>query len=112
MIISKGSSNHYKWGNNCDGWPLVDSEALSVKQEKMPAGTQEERHFHEYANQFFYVLLGELVIEIENEQHRVTSGEGITVEPGKRHQVMNQSEDFTEFLVVSQPSIKNDRINL
>jgi hypothetical protein len=32
---------HYKWGNDCDGWNLVDEDSLSVKQELMPAFTQE-----------------------------------------------------------------------
>ena len=71
MIISKAHSNHYKWGDNCDGWPLTDIEGLSVKQEWMPSGTQEVRHHHEHSNQFFYVLVGELAIEIENEQYHL-----------------------------------------
>jgi hypothetical protein len=36
--------NHYKWGNDCDGWVLVDAENLSVKQERMPAQTAEALH--------------------------------------------------------------------
>lgn len=29
---------HYQWGDGCDGWNFVEESALSVKQERMPAG--------------------------------------------------------------------------
>ena len=58
-VVSKYNSiKHYKWGNDCDGWTLVDEAALSVKQERMPAGTSEALHYHKEAQQFFYILKG------------------------------------------------------
>jgi len=29
-MISKETAEHYAWGQNCDGWHLVDSVELSV----------------------------------------------------------------------------------
>ena len=44
---------HYKWGSDCDGWNLVDEDALSVKQELMPAGTKEQDTIIKHRNSSF-----------------------------------------------------------
>jgi mannose-6-phosphate isomerase-like protein (cupin superfamily) len=54
---------HYLWGNNCDGWNLVDQPGLSVKMERMPPHTAEEAHYHERARQFFFILKGTATFE-------------------------------------------------
>jgi hypothetical protein len=46
VIISKDNAERYYWGDGCEGWPLVDLAGLSLKQEKMLAGTAEVRHYH------------------------------------------------------------------
>jgi mannose-6-phosphate isomerase-like protein (cupin superfamily) len=60
--------NHYKWGNNCDGWVLVDTEDLSVKQERMSPQTSEALHYHEKAQQFFFILRGIATFEVEEKK--------------------------------------------
>lgn len=110
--VSKYQSlEHYKWGKDCDGWNLVDEASLSVKQEHMPAGTKEERHYHETAQQFFYILDGQATIEVEGEIFRLEKGEGLHIEAGKKHQISNQTNDALEFLLCSQPSTRHDRVN-
>jgi hypothetical protein len=54
--VSVANGEHYTWGGICDGWHLLRAEGLSVIEERMPAGTFEQRHFHQQARQFFYVL--------------------------------------------------------
>ena len=53
--IGHRNAEHYTWGEDCDGWHLVREPALSVIEESMPPGAQEVRHYHEKAQQFFYV---------------------------------------------------------
>ncbi|WP_228413727.1 hypothetical protein [Chryseobacterium sp. CH21] len=53
MIHSKENSEHYIWGNQCDSWILKNTHNLSIKQEKVPAGTSEKLHYHKVAEQFF-----------------------------------------------------------
>jgi len=112
MIYSKNNSQHYIWGNNCDSWVLNDSDDLSVKQEKMPAGTAEKLHFHERAEQVFYILKGEAILYINNEKFQVKSGESISIKPGSKHFISNESKEEIEFLVISSPSTHNDRIEI
>jgi mannose-6-phosphate isomerase-like protein (cupin superfamily) len=110
MIISKNNSEHYIWGENCDSWILNNSQNLSVKQEKMPSHTSEQLHFHENAEQFFYILKGEAVFYIQDEKLFVKKGEGISVLPKTKHYISNESSEDLEFLVLSSPSTNNDRI--
>lgn len=109
MIKSKNNSEHYIWGNGCDSWILKDSQNLSIKQEVMPSGTAEKLHFHECAEQFFYILKGEAVFYINEEQLAVTTDESITILPKTRHYISNESAGDLEFLVISNPSTHNDR---
>lgn len=64
-MISKQNAEHYQWGNNCDGWCLVNREDQSIIHEEMPPHTYETRHYHNIAKQFFFLLSGEMEIEID-----------------------------------------------
>jgi mannose-6-phosphate isomerase-like protein (cupin superfamily) len=110
--VSKYQSlKHYQWGKACDGWNLVDKTSLSVKQERMPAGTAEERHYHHSAQQFFYILKGTATFEVEEEIFELSEGEGLHIAAGKKHRILNHTTDALEFLLCSQPSTQNDRVN-
>jgi len=45
-MISKDNAEHYSWGDDCDGWYLVNRQDMLIIHEKMPPGTHEKRHFH------------------------------------------------------------------
>jgi mannose-6-phosphate isomerase-like protein (cupin superfamily) len=102
---------HYEWGNGCDGWVLLDTESLSVKQERMPAMTEEALHYHEKAQQFFFILKGIASFEIEDKGIQVKAGEGLHIEAGKKHRIINNTADDIEFILSSQPSTNGDRFN-
>jgi mannose-6-phosphate isomerase-like protein (cupin superfamily) len=114
-IISTKSAEHYKWGGpqatDCDGWHLVKTPELSVIEELMPPATKETRHSHVHARQFFYVLEGELTLEIEYHEFVLQKGEGIEVSPGQRHQALNKSASPVRIIVTSQPPSHGDRTN-
>jgi len=110
-IISIKSAEHYKWGADCDGWHLVKTPDLSIIEELMPANTSETRHSHVHARQFFYVLEGELTMEIEHHQCVLKKGEGIEVSPGQQHQAANNGANALRIMVASQPPSHGDRID-
>ncbi len=110
LTVSKHNAlDHYKWGDNCDGWVLVDTSALSVKQERMPAKACEILHYHETARQFFFILKGTATFEVENESFEVKEGEGIHILIGTMHRIINNTSEDIEFILSSQPSTTNDR---
>jgi mannose-6-phosphate isomerase-like protein (cupin superfamily) len=113
-VVSRFNASHYKWGgptgSDCDGWHLVRTPELSIIEESMPSGTRETRHHHRHARQFFYVIEGELTLEIEQEFITLHVGEGVEIAPGYAHQAINRSGVTTRFLVTSQPPSHGDRI--
>jgi len=112
-IVSKENPlMHYQWGNHCDGWNLVDENMLSVKLESMPAGTEEILHYHQHAQQFFFILKGEAAFEIEGKIVLVHEKEGIQIKPKEKHRIMNGSDAVLEFILCSQPSAQHDRYNI
>jgi len=110
MKISKKSAEHYIWGDKCDGWRLVNQNDLSVIHERMPPNTSEVRHYHSKSRQFFFVLIGTATLEIDGQLESITPLEGVEVPPHVLHQMMNRSNEDVEFLVISQPTTKGDRI--
>ena len=110
MIVDRRTAQHYSWGSCCDGWHLVQTPALSVIEERMPPGTSEVHHYHQKANQFFYVLRGNLHIDVEGNELTLNAGQGLHISAGERHQVHNRSANDVEFLVVSNPPSHGDRV--
>ncbi len=114
QLISVDSAEHYKWGGlhgrDCDGWHLVRTQDLSIIEEWMPPGTSESRHSHNCSRQFFFVLEGELTIEVEHSHFTLRVGQGIEISPGQQHQAMNNSAVSTRMIVTSQPPSHGDRV--
>lgn len=108
--VSTANAEHYAWGDHCDGWHLVRTPELSIIEEKLPPRASETRHYHIYAQQFFYVLEGELTMEVERENFVLRAGEGIEIAPGKAHQARNSGAEATRILVTSQPPSHGDRV--
>jgi mannose-6-phosphate isomerase-like protein (cupin superfamily) len=109
--VSRDNAEHYRWGVDCDGWHLVKDKQLSVIEEFMPPGAAELRHHHERSQQFFYILTGEVLMEINGENRLIPAGSGVRILPGTRHQIRNPSSSPVRFLVISQPASQGDRID-
>ena len=106
------NSEQYRWGTDCLGWHLVNHEALSVIQERMPPNTAEVKHKHRNVQQFFFVLKGVATFDLEGETITVRENEGIHIQKGQVHQIKNNTKNDLEFLVVSQPHSHNDRVTV
>jgi mannose-6-phosphate isomerase-like protein (cupin superfamily) len=112
MINSTENTEHYKWGDNCDGWPLLRSDSLSEIEERMPPGTSEQLHYHERAQQVFYILSGTASFEVEGEEKTVQAGQSIHVQPKTKHRILNNGDVDLHFLVISEPKTQGDRVNI
>lgn len=112
MIKDITNSEHYTWGNACDGWHLVQSNSLSIIQETMPSGTSENLHYHNNSQQFFFILLGTATFEVENEIYEVKEGQGFHILSKKKHRIINKTNKMLEFIVISEPKSHGDRTDL
>jgi mannose-6-phosphate isomerase-like protein (cupin superfamily) len=114
-IIDIANAEHYTWGGSnktdCDGWYFVRTPDLQIIEEGMPPGTAETPHHHVHSRQFFYVLQGELSMEIEHHDFTLRTGQGIEIAPGQIHRAANRSTQPLRILVTSQPPSHGDRID-
>jgi quercetin dioxygenase-like cupin family protein len=78
----------------------------------MPPGTKEQWHFHNHAQQFFYILSGVATFYLEQEKLIVASQKGLLIKPGIKHFIANETDETLDFLVISQPATTDDRITL
>ncbi|MEO6547679.1 MAG: cupin domain-containing protein [Ferruginibacter sp.] len=111
-IVSIKNAEHYKWGQNNDGWHLLKTADLSIIQELMAPGNAEQLHFHEKAQQLFYILSGEAQFELNGVSFFIGAGETIHVPPGIVHKISNNSFADLQFIVTSSPASHGDRINV
>ena len=109
-IVNKENARHYKWGNNSDGWHLLDSQSLSVIEECIPAGGGEERHYHSQAQQFFYILSGVAEITISEKVFTVAAGNGLHVPAKSIHALRNNTKRDLRILVISEPKSHGDKV--
>lgn len=109
MKKSKENSEHYNWGDNCSGWHLVKSQSLSVIEELMSPNTQEIKHYHKLSQQFFRILKGKAIFEIEDKLIEVDQGNGIHILAKTKHRIRNEHSENLEFIVISEPTTRGDR---
>lgn len=107
--ISRVNAEHYRWGDDCDAWYLVKDAQVTVIEELMPPGAAEVRHYHKKAQQFFYILAGEAMMEVEGEPVLVPAGNGIHILAGVWHQIRNPSSSALRLLVISHPPSHGDK---
>jgi mannose-6-phosphate isomerase-like protein (cupin superfamily) len=110
--VSIDNAEHYAWGDGCDGWHLLNAPGLHVIRERVPPGASERRHLHGKAQQFFFILAGRAVMELEGRDHPLAPGEGIHIPAGQAHQFKNPFQDPVEFMVISNPTTRGDRTDL
>ena len=112
MIKSIKNAENYKWGDNCDGWHLLKSDTLSVIQERMPAGTSEQLHYHNKSQQLFFILSGIAHFEIDGKEFVLRTNESIHIPKMAQHRISNLNADELHFLLISEPKSHGDRENI
>lgn len=54
----------------------------------------QDRHHHKIASEFYTVLKGEMVIEVEDHSYTLSAGDTIVINPGTVHQIKPQGCEF------------------
>lgn len=110
--ISTHNAQHFTWGDACDGWWLKKEGPFTVVSEIMPPNTAEKKHYHQFTEQFFYCLKGQLLIQLNDNEIILSAHDGFSIPPDKAHKVINNSNTATHFLVISSPDSHDDRVDL
>lgn len=73
----------------------------SLAEARVPAGGATQRHYHRLAEEFYFVLEGRGVIEIDGESRAVGAGDAILIPPGAWHTI--RAEEALRFLCCCAP---------
>ena len=106
--INKSNAENFKWGTGCEGWHLLTSNDLTIAEEIMPPQSKGVVHYHEYAQQFIYVMDGEASLEIDGKVYVLSCGDGKLISPKSLHQIRNESNDDLHFLAICSPNCFED----
>lgn len=111
-VQSIQTTQHFNWEDVCDGWWLHQNEKFTIISERMPSNTAEKQHYHQYTDQFFYCLEGELCINTLSNEYTLKAHQGLFILAKMVHKVRNRSVNDVQFLVISSPNAHHDRIDL
>ena len=78
----------------------------SLAEATVPVGRPTERHYHRLSEEFYFILEGEGLMEINGEEHPVKSGDAILIPPGAWHQIT--ATQTLRFLCCCAPPYSHD----
>jgi mannose-6-phosphate isomerase-like protein (cupin superfamily) len=73
----------------------------SLAEASLPAGCTIQRHHHKLSEEFYFVLSGSGVMEIDGETREVTVGDAILIPPNAWHQIT--AREALSFLCCCSP---------
>jgi len=82
---------------------LGETTKHSVAEIVIPPGKSSLCHYHNVAEETFYVLRGEGRLRVDDEELDLSPGQACLIEPSEIHQVFNVGDDELVFLAVSSP---------
>lgn len=78
----------------------------SLAEARVPAGSATQRHFHRASEEFYFVLEGAGVIEIDGEKQPLGPGDAVLIPPGTWHTITAQMD--LRFLCCCAPPYAHD----
>ena len=91
---------------------LLVNLVLSVIQEHVPPGCAEIKHYHQQAEQFFFVLSGIATIECGDKVTHLKPHCGLHIRAGIAHKLSNVHSTPLIFTVTSTPPTHGDRVEV
>lgn len=79
--------------------PLIAARGFT--RHMMQGGQSGDYHAHENVEQIYYIIEGSGKMKIDDEIHPVKAGDSIHLPPKVKHQLINDTEEWIEHLIVS-----------
>ena len=81
-------------------------EKQSLAEATLPKGGATERHYHKVSEEFYFLLEGRALMEIDGESQEVEPGDAVLIPAGTWHQITGIEE--TRFLCCCAPPYAHD----
>lgn len=80
----------------------------SLAEATLPTGQTTEAHRHPATEEIYYVLRGEGLIRLGDEERAIGPGDGVAIAPGTPHQIRNTGAADLVFLCCCVPAYEDD----
>ena len=94
-------------GYFCGHWNGSPLEIGDGALPEVPPG--EVRHHHPY-HEYYVVLEGAAILEVEGKAIERKAGQGVMVEPGENHQVVSISDQGARWVIIKERSEPNSKV--
>nr|WP_295972110.1 cupin domain-containing protein [uncultured Bacillus sp.] len=109
MVIFNENDREYRFGDSGPKY-LMKGPRMSFGVVVLQPGQNFPAHYHNFMEENFFVLEGELVIHLEQTVHHCTKGDFIHVEPKQVHYLANKGEKIVKAAFMLSPFHENDKI--
>ncbi len=84
----------------------------SLAEASLAPGVATTRHRHALSEEFYYVMEGQALIEIEEESAQIQVGDVVLISPGKAHKIRNNSTGPLRILCACSPPYAHEDTEL
>ena len=67
-----------------------------------------EKHYHKISTEYYYVLSGKGKVILDEETYPIQKGDLVKIDPGVRHQALEEADVPLEILVIATPPAIED----
>lgn len=80
----------------------------TLAEARLPAGGSTAAHRHVNTEEIYYLLEGQGLIRVGDQQREVAAGDAIAIPPGAVHQISNTGSGLLKFLCCCAPGYEHD----
>ena len=109
LIVNRRDTKIVRTPHGSEIRPLIDRTTSSINQcslaeEILPPGASVSPHHHEVIEEIYYVIEGEGVMKINEEEREVGEGDAIYIPRFSRHTLTNTGEEPMKIILVCGPA--------
>jgi mannose-6-phosphate isomerase-like protein (cupin superfamily) len=109
LIVNRRDAKIIHTPHDSEIRPLIDRttspiDQCSLAEEILPPGASVTPHHHEVIEEIYYIIEGEGVMKIDDEEREVGEGDAIYVPRLSRHTLTNTGEGLMKILLVCGPA--------
>ena len=80
----------------------------SLAEARLPPGGRTAPHYHRRTEEIYYILSGEGLMQIAQQQIKVVAGDAIAIPPGEVHTIANAGKETLIFLCCCAPAYEHE----
>ncbi len=111
MFIIDEKDNDYRFGDSGPKY-LMKGPRSNFAIVQFQAGQDFKAHYHNIMEENFYILEGEVDIEVDGVVHHLSKGQMIHIDPTEVHYVINRSNNVVRMVSTLAPFEEIDKIEV